>query len=114
LTAASAKIIRDMYSRYGDPALRRWEPTPPEPQLHERGPLIIRPDLENPDQVRLSGAGDDIGRGERIQLPGMSTRYRLLEFFCPRCKQPHAQYRIYYDEENLPVCPDHGLMELRR
>lgn len=66
---------------------------------------------------RLQGIGDvtaaspEVGAGERIQLPGDSTRYRLLEFVCMQC--PATAYRVYYDQRDLPFCA-HGLMELRR
>lgn len=50
------------------------------------------------------------------ELPGYSTRYKLL---CFRCRQRetcgHAVYRIHYDEGGPPGCPaGHGTMELVR
>jgi hypothetical protein len=50
------------------------------------------------------------------ELPGYSTRYKLL---CFRCRQRdtcgHAVYRIHYDETGPPDCPGgHGTMELAR
>jgi hypothetical protein len=114
LAAACATIVRDMSRTYGNPTLERWEPDEPAPEPPEREPLIIRSDWEARDQGRLDAAGYEVGQGERIQLPGISTRYRLLEFTCSRCARPGPEYRIYYDDEDLPTCPDHGPMELLR
>jgi hypothetical protein len=61
--------------------------------------------------VAESAAAAEVGGGERIQLPGLSARYRLLVFTCPGCDG--VAYRIHYDERDLPMC-DHGPMELRR
>lgn len=47
-----------------------------------------------------------VGAGGGLELPGISTRYALLMFTCPACA---PQYRIYYDERNLPAC-EHGTM----
>jgi hypothetical protein len=59
------------------------------------------------------GQASEVGVGERIQLAGVSTRYRLLKFVCPKCSA--AVYRIHYDERNLPTCAkDSRMMELRR
>jgi hypothetical protein len=60
-------------------------------------------------------AGDSpaaqVGAGEGMQLPGFSTRYRILEFTCPQhCS---SQYRIHYDDRDIPSCA-HGRMEFRR
>lgn len=115
LAAACATIVRDMVGPpYGDPTLERWEPDGPEPEPAEQKPLVLRSGWEERGQVRLDASGYEVGQGERIQLPGISTRYRLLEFTCSRCARPEPQYRIYYDDEDLPTCPDHGSMELRR
>lgn len=55
----------------------------------------------------------DIGVGERIQLAGVSTRYKLLTFCCPKCSG--MAYRMYYDERDLPACDEDGrMMELQR
>jgi hypothetical protein len=59
------------------------------------------------------GSASEVGVGERIQLPGISTRYRLLKFSCPTCAV--AAYRIHYDEENMLTCAKDGrAMELQR
>lgn len=60
--------------------------------------------------VAEPSAKGDIGTGDRIQLPGISARYRLLVFTCARCDS--SAYRIYYDVRDLPGC-EHGLMELQ-
>ena len=49
--------------------------------------------------------------GERLQIPGESAQYRLLEFACPRCSK--QAFRIYYDERTRPICAAHGQMELQ-
>jgi hypothetical protein len=54
----------------------------------------------------MAGAGGTAGAGEAIQLPGLSTRYRLLEFTCPKCP---SQYRVHYEERDIPAC-GHGQM----
>jgi hypothetical protein len=55
----------------------------------------------------------DVGVGERIQLAGFSTRYKLLTFTCPKCLA--VAYRIHYDERNLPSCEEDGrVMGLQR
>lgn len=56
----------------------------------------------------------EVGGGERLTLPGYSTRYRLLRFGCPKC-DADPEYRIFYDARDLTVCPrGHGRMELAR
>ena len=47
-----------------------------------------------------------MGAGGGLELPGVSTSYALLLFTCPGCA---PQYRVYYDERNLPTC-EHGTM----
>jgi hypothetical protein len=60
--------------------------------------------------VMLGGSSaSQIGDGEGIQLPGFSTRYRLLKFKCSHCAS--SEYRIHYDERDFPVCAKHGRME---
>jgi hypothetical protein len=59
----------------------------------------------------MAGPAAEVGGGERIQLPGLSARYRLLVFACPSCGG--EAYRIHYDERDVPACK-HGPMELRR
>jgi hypothetical protein len=59
------------------------------------------------------GPASEVGVGERIQLPGISTRYKLLKFACSMC--PAVAYRIHYNERNLPTCSKDGrMMELQR
>jgi hypothetical protein len=98
-----------------DPELKRWEPAPaaPEPIPLERPRLttVAAPDREHGPQVTLGGPGYEVGGGERAELPGLSTRYRLLKFACPRCSTP--QYRTYYDERDLPVCHEDGDVPMR-
>jgi hypothetical protein len=53
-------------------------------------------------------AQSDYGAGDRIALPGDSTRYRLLAFVCTVCRV--TTYRMYYDERAFPACPEHGHM----
>jgi hypothetical protein len=73
--------------------------------------VVSRKSLER-DAGRMAGdpSAPQVGAGERMQLPGFSTRYRLLEFTCPHCV---SQYRIHYDERDIPVCA-HGRMKLQR
>jgi hypothetical protein len=98
-----------------DPELKRWEPAPaaPEPIPLERpGPTAVAaPDREHRLQVTLGGPGYEVGAGERAELPGLSTRYRPLTFVCPECGA--VQYRIYYDERDLPVCQKDGDAPMR-
>jgi hypothetical protein len=61
-------------------------------------------------------AGDSpaaqVGAGEGMQLPGFSTRYRLLEFACQKhVKGCQSEHRIHYDERDIPTCR-HGPMKL--
>jgi hypothetical protein len=60
--------------------------------------------------VMLVGASSasQVGSGEGMQLPGFSTRYRLLKFTCPHCTS--SDYRIHYDERDFPECTTHGRM----
>jgi len=63
--------------------------------------------LEQSDQTAAEpGPASEVGVGERIQLPGISTRYKLLKFTCS-CG-PAVAYRIHYEERNLPICPKDG------
>jgi hypothetical protein len=73
--------------------------------------VISRTSLK-PDEGRMAGTvqGVSAGIGEGIQLPGLSTRYRLLEFTCPNCA---SEFRIHYDERDIPACA-HGRMVLRQ
>lgn len=75
--------------------------------------VVTRESLEKANRTAAkSSTGYQVGAGERIQLPGESASYRLLEFSCSRC---HNQaFRIYYDERILPTCPTHGQMELKK
>lgn len=74
--------------------------------------VVTRESLERSDGTAAEPTAPyELGAGERLQLPGYSTRYRLLEFACSRCPDP--VYRIYYDARDLPSCA-HGQMELRR
>lgn len=58
------------------------------------------------------GPSGDVGVGDGIQLPGASTRYKLLTFACRRCQA--EAYRVHYDDRNLPTCPADGqAMELQ-
>ena len=113
LAEACASILREMSETYGSSLPERWEPAEPELEPEESEQPIVRSGQEQPapprEQVRLSVSGNEIGHGERLQLPGASTRYRLLKFTCPDCDQP-PEYRIFYDEEDLPVCREHGQM----
>jgi hypothetical protein len=114
LARACQEITRRISDEYGDPALELWVATPgaeagPE---GEPTPRVIRPGWVDRRQVALAVPEVEVGAGERLQLAGVSTRYRLLNFVCPSCQAP--QYRIYYDESDLPVCKDgHDPMELR-
>ncbi|MGE5291829.1 MAG: hypothetical protein ACM3ML_32470 [Micromonosporaceae bacterium] len=89
-----------------DPALERWEPESaapkPAPLEQRRQATVAPPDREDRVQVPLGGPSAEPGAGERAQLPGMSSRYRALTFVCPQCKA--REYRVYYDERDLPVC----------
>jgi len=59
-------------------------------------------------------AAGSAGSGEGLQLPGYSTRYRLLEFTCAQpTSECDSEYRVHYDERDIPAC-GHGRMELRR
>ena len=74
--------------------------------------VVTRKSLEKANRTAAeSSTSYQVGGGERIQLPGKSTSYRLLEFFCSRC---HSRaFRIFYDDRTLPTCPKHGQMELK-
>jgi hypothetical protein len=45
---------------------------------------------------------DGIGSGERLTLPGVSTRYKLLQFRCRRCSAGAAW--LHYDTRGMPAC----------
>jgi hypothetical protein len=49
-----------------------------------------------------SGSPYEIGGGERLALPGFSTRYRLLRFRCRQCAA--EAFWMHYDTRGLPVC----------
>ena len=73
---------------------------------------VTRQSLERAGGTAAEGSpGSEMGAGERIQLPGISAQFRLLEFTCRSCKA--SAYRIHYDERSLPTC-EHGRMELCR
>jgi hypothetical protein len=60
---------------------------------------------------RMAGSEpSQVGTGDRIQLPGASTRYRMLTLRCATCGV--TAHRVFYDPRDLPVC-EHG-MELVR
>jgi hypothetical protein len=72
--------------------------------------VVTRESLErDADLMAGDSQASQVGAGEGMQLPGFSTRYRLLEFTCPHCP---SQYRIHYDDRDIPVC-GHGRMKLR-
>jgi hypothetical protein len=104
---ACAAVADDMHV---DPGRERWEPAPLEaesaPINGRRLTAVSAPEGERLGQVTL-GLADEVGAGERAQLPGLSTSYRLLTFACEECGV--REYRIYYDERDLPVCT-HGKM----
>jgi hypothetical protein len=88
------------------------------PSMHEVNLVIAdrQAGVVSRETLRLGAglmAGDSpaspVGAADGMQLPGFSTRYRLLEFTCPQCA---SQYRIHYDERDIPACA-HGRMELR-
>ena len=55
----------------------------------------------------------EVGGGERLALPGLSTRYRLLKFCCRRC--PAEAFGMHYDTRGLPACGQgHRDWELQR
>jgi len=54
----------------------------------------------------------ELGVGERMTLPGESTRYRLLAFECAICGS--KAHRVYYDERDLPDCSQHVGMRFMR
>jgi hypothetical protein len=75
--------------------------------------IVTRRTLEQSERTAAdSEPASEIGAGERIQLAGVSTRYRLLKFVCPTCLV--TEYRIHYDERNRPTCAEDGQMELQR
>lgn len=85
-----------------DPAIR-------EVNLVFAGRLVGVATRENLSRKNVMLGDSQVGVGEGMQLPGFSTRYRLLKFTCPHCK---SEYRIHYDERDIPVC-NHGQMELQ-
>lgn len=76
--------------------------------------VVTRRTLEQSGRTAAEPApASDVGIGERIQLAGISTRYKLLTFACRDCLT--VANRIYYDERNLPICTKDGrTMELQR
>ncbi|MDI2132796.1 hypothetical protein [Yinghuangia seranimata] len=79
-------------------------------KTHDVGP-VTRRSLAVAEGLAGSG-GAETAVGDGAELPGRSTRFRVIEFSCPDC---HARVlRSYYDERCLPLCPDHGVMELVR
>jgi hypothetical protein len=71
--------------------------------------VATRENLSRKNVMLGDSPSSQVGVGEGMQLPGFSTRYRLLKFTCPHCK---SEYRIHYDESDIPVC-NHGQMELQ-
>lgn len=61
-----------------------------------------------------SGAGPyEVGGGERLALPGLSARYKLLKFRCRRCSA--EAFWMHYDTRGLPACgKGHREWELQR
>jgi hypothetical protein len=58
-----------------------------------------------------AGPVSDFGAAERSELPGRSSRYRVITFRCRKC---HLEsYHSYYDPRNIPQCEDEP-MELVR
>jgi hypothetical protein len=58
-------------------------------------------------------AQDGLGAGERLTLPGLSTRYKLLKFRCRRCWAETSG--MYNDTRGLPACGQgHREWELQR
>jgi hypothetical protein len=93
------------------------------PAVHEVNLIIAwrsagvasREDLRGKNVMLGDSPASQVGDGEGMQLPGFSTRYRLLKFTCPRCASQVPEYRIHYDERDIPVCPvrKHGQMVLQ-
>jgi hypothetical protein len=90
------------------------------PEVHEvdlaitgrRAGVVSRKSLlRDADLYAGDSPATQVGVGEGMQLPGFSTRYRLLEFKCLHgCPSEH---RIHYDERYIPYCAKHGPMELQ-
>jgi hypothetical protein len=60
-----------------------------------------------------SADGPEAGGADRATLPGLSTRYRVVEFRClPPCQR--SAVAAFYDERLVPRCAEHGPMELVR
>jgi uncharacterized protein YunC (DUF1805 family) len=93
------------------------------PAVHEVNLVIAwrsagvasREDLSGKNVMLGASSASQVGVSEGMQLPGFSTRYRLLKFTCPRCASQVPQYRIHYDERDIPVCLvcNHGRMVLQ-
>lgn len=107
-----AMACADIASRMPDPPLPQWEPAAPmpepEPTRRTRSATVASPDRDHIAQVPLGGPTDEVGAADRAVLPGVSTKYRRLEFKCPRPHCDQRKYQIYYDDRYLPVCDRDG------
>jgi hypothetical protein len=70
----------------------------------ERLGVVSRKSLGPPGMTAgVSGAaGYEAGGGERLVLPGFSSRYKLLKFRCRQC--PAEIFVMHYDTRGLPAC----------
>jgi hypothetical protein len=58
-------------------------------------------------------ASYEVGSGERLALPGLSTRYKLLKFRCRQCSA--ETFGMHYDTRGLSTCVrGHRKWELQR
>jgi hypothetical protein len=81
----------------------------------ERLGVVSRKSLGPPGMTAgtASGSGYELGGGERLGLPGLSSQYKLLKFRCGHC--PAEIFGIHYDARSLPACErGHHQWEYRR
>jgi hypothetical protein len=100
LAYACAEIIHRLGANV-DPAFTQWEPderVEPGQMARETPASIASYVQEERGQVALGDGSYEPDSGQRALLPGISSRYQLLEILCERCGS--RQYRIYYDERD--------------
>lgn len=81
----------------------------------ERLGIVSRKSLGPPGMTAgdPSTAAYGVGDGERLALPGLSTRYKLLKFRCRQCSA--EAFGMHYDTRGLPACGQgHREWELQR
>jgi hypothetical protein len=77
----------------------------------ERLGVVSKKSLGLPGLTLADSSGSpEVGAGERLALPGLSTQYKLLKFRCKRCDS--NTFAMYNDTRSLGAC-ENGHREWR-